>query len=83
MVIRVAEVSVVEKPYVSDIENLVVWAVKELREVLARLKEIREPNHGREISLSSMKELASKLNLLCILLISGLYFYTRIKIKST
>jgi len=40
MVIRISEVSVVEQPHVSHVENFVIRAGEELVEVLAWLKQI-------------------------------------------
>ena len=72
--IRVSEVTVVKKPHISHIEDLVVGAIEEMREVLTWLKQVREPNHGREITLSTLNEVASKLDLVSLLLESSSYF---------
>ena len=73
MVIRVSEVSVVEEPDVADIEDLVVWASEEFSEVLTGLEEISEPDHGRQVTVSSLEELPSQLNLVSLLLVCRLY----------
>ena len=73
MVIRVSEVSVVEEPDVADIEDLVVWASEEFSEVLTGLEEISEPDHGGQVTVSSLEELPSQLNLVSLLLVCRLY----------
>jgi hypothetical protein len=73
MVIRVSHISVIYKPNVSNIKDFVVWSCEELIEVLTGLQKIREPNESRKVSLSSLDEPSSKLNLLILLLISCLY----------
>ena len=77
MVVRVTEVSVVKKPDVADIEDLVVWAGEELGEVLGGLEEISQPDHGRKIAASSLEEVTSQLHLFSFLLMGGLYENTR------
>lgn len=73
MVVRVSEVAVVEKPDIANIEDLVIGASEELGEVLARLEKVREPDQGWEITLSALKELASQLDLISLLLEGCLY----------
>ena len=73
MVIRVSEVSVVEEPDVADIEDLVIRASEEFSEVLTGLEEISQPDHGRQVSVSSLEELASQLHLVSLLLVCRLY----------
>ena len=71
--VGVPEISSVEHPHVTDVEDLVVGASEELLEVLARLEKIREPNQGRKVALPALKVSASETHLLRILLIGCLY----------
>ena len=71
--IRVTEVSVVDKPHVSHVEDLVVRAEEERLEILGWLQKIRKPNECREISLSALEEFTSELDLISLLLEGGLY----------
>ena len=71
--VGVAEVSVVEEPHVSHIEHLVVRASEELGEVLAGLEKISEPDHCREVTVSSLQELPSQFHLISLLLVGCLY----------
>ena len=73
MVIGVAEVSVVEEPHVTDVEDLVVRASEELSEVLTGLEQISQPYHGRQVTVSSLEEMTSQLHLVSILLVGCLY----------
>ena len=73
MVIGVAEVSVVEEPNVTDVEDLVVRASKELSEVLTGLEQISQPYHSRQVTVSSLEEMTSQPHLVSILLVSCLY----------
>ena len=73
MVIRVSKVSVVEEPDVADIEDLVVGASEEFSEVLTWLEEVSKPDHGWQVTVSSLEELASELHLVSLLLESCLY----------
>ena len=73
MVVRVSEVAVVEKPDIAHIEDLVIGASEEFGEVLAWLEKVREPDQGREITLSALEELASQLDLISLLLVGCLY----------
>jgi hypothetical protein len=73
MMIRVSHVSVVEEPDVPDVEDLVVRASEELLEVFSRLKQVREPDKCGKVTLSTLNELASQLNLLILLLECCLY----------
>lgn len=72
MVIGVAEVAVVQEPDVADVEDLVVGAVEEGGEVLARLQQVRQPNHRRQVCLATLQESASELDLVGLLLVGGL-----------
>ncbi len=72
MVVGVTKVTVVEKPHITNIEDLVVWAIEEALEVLDWLQEIGEPDQSRKISASSLNESTSKLNLISLLLEGGL-----------
>ena len=73
MVIGVAEVSVVEEPNVTDVEDLVVRASKELSEVLTGLEQISQPYHSRQVTVSSLEEMTSQPHLVSILLVGCLY----------
>jgi hypothetical protein len=68
VVVGVAKVAVIEEPDVADIEDLVIGASEELCEVLAGLEKIRQPNHGWQVTLSSLKEVSSQLDLISVLL---------------
>lgn len=70
--VGVTKVTVVEKPHITNIEDLVVWAIEEALEVLDWLQEIGEPDQSREIRASSLNESTSKLNLITLLLVGGL-----------
>ena len=72
MVVRVSEVAVVEKPNVADVEDLVVGAIEELGEVLARLEEVREPDQRGEVGSTALEELATQLHLVGFLLVGSL-----------
>lgn len=72
--IRVSEVTIVQEPDISHIEDLVVGAIEEMSEVLAWLEQVREPNHCWEIALSALNEVTSKLDLVSLLLESSPYF---------
>jgi hypothetical protein len=72
VVVRVTKVSVVEKPHIADIKNLVVWAIEEALEVLDWLQEIGEPDQSRKIRASSLNESTSQLNLISLILVGGL-----------
>ena len=71
--IRVAHISVVQKPHVSEVLDLVVLSVEELLEVLAGLHQVGEPDHRRQVCMSSLQEGASQLHFVGILLVSCLY----------
>lgn len=71
--VGVSEVSVVEEPHVSDVEHLVVGASEELGEVLAGLQKISQPDHRRQVTVSSLQEVASQLHLFSLLLVGCLY----------
>lgn len=73
--IGVSHVSIVEKENVSDIEHLVIGALEELGKVLCRFKNIGKPDQCREILLTTLNEMSSKLHLVSVLLISSLCNY--------
>jgi hypothetical protein len=73
VVIRVSKVSVVEEPDVADIEDFVVGASEEFSEVLTWLEEVGKPDHGWQVTVSSLEELASELHLVSLLLECRLY----------
>ena len=73
VMIRVSHVSVVQKPDVSDIKDLVALLVEELLEVLNWLNKVTEPNHSGEIMFFTLEELASQFNLGGVFLVRGLY----------
>ena len=54
MVIGIAKVAVIEEPDVADVEDFVIGASEELCEILTGLEEIRQPDHGWQIALSSL-----------------------------
>jgi len=74
MVIRVAHVSVVEKPNISHVKNLIAILGKELLKVFNWLDQIREPNQSRKIVSLALQELTSELNGPGIVLLLGLYY---------
>ena len=63
MVVGVAEVPVVEQPHIPQLGDLVVFAGEELGEVLCGLHEVGEPDHGRQVLLLALQELASQAHL--------------------
>ena len=73
VMVWVTKISVVEEPDIADVEDLVVWAIKELGKILGWLKEISQPDHGWKITVSSLKELTSQLNLVVFLLVGSSY----------
>ena len=73
VVVRVSEVAVVDEPHVSVVEDLVVLAGEELLEVLRWLKQISQPDHGREVCSTALQEFASQLHLVSLLLVGCLY----------
>ena len=73
VVVGVTEVSIVEEPNVSDIDDLVVWASEELSEVLAGLEQVSQPDHSGKVTVSALQELSSQLHFICLLLVGGLY----------
>jgi hypothetical protein len=46
--------------------------VEEGGEVLARLQQVRQPNHSRQVCLATLQESASELDLVGLLLVGGL-----------
>ena len=66
--VGVTEVAVIEEPDVADVEDFVIGASEELCEILTGLEEIRQPDHGWQVTLSSLKEMSSKLDLISVLL---------------
>jgi NTP pyrophosphatase (non-canonical NTP hydrolase) len=73
MMVRVTKISVVEKPDVSDIEDLVLGVIEEFGEVFSWLNEVTEPNHSWKIGPSAWEESTTELNTLGVLLTSSLY----------
>ena len=71
--VRVAHITDVKEPNVTDIEDLVVWSSEELFEVLGRLYEVSEPDHSGHIGLSAGKMNTSKLDISSVLLELCLY----------
>ena len=71
--VGVTEVTVIEEPDIANVEDLVVGASEELGKVLAGLEQIRQPDHGWQVSLSSLEEMTSQFHLVSFLLMSGLY----------
>ena len=47
IVIRVALISVVQKPHVPVVEDFVIWTREELLEVGSRLDQFGQPDHRR------------------------------------
>jgi hypothetical protein len=78
VVIRVSEVPVVQQPDVPHVEDLIVGASEELLEVLSRLEEVAQPDHGGEIGGAALQELASQLNFVGVLLEGCLYKRKRV-----
>ena len=74
VVIRITEVTIIQEPDVANIEDLVVGAIEERLKVLCGLQEIWEPDHGWEVSLSSLEESTSQLHLIGFLLVCGLWY---------
>ena len=68
VVVGVALVAVVEQPHVADVEDFVVGSEEELREVGARLHQLRQPNHRGQVSHSSLQILPSQHHLCRVLL---------------
>mmetsp|Transcript_24730 Transcript_24730/g.30885 ORF Transcript_24730/g.30885 Transcript_24730/m.30885 type:complete len:326 (+) Transcript_24730:279-1256(+) len=58
VVVRAALVAIVEEPDVADVEDFVFALAEELLEVLCRFRNLREPNHGRKVSLATLQESA-------------------------
>lgn len=63
VVIRVSHVSIVEQPNVSGVQDLVVWVGEEWSEVFNWLDKVTEPDHSREIWLSSLEESSSEFDM--------------------
>jgi hypothetical protein len=66
--VGITEVAVIEEPDVANVKNFVIRASEELCEILAGLEEIRQPDHGWQVTLSSLKEVSSQLDLISVLL---------------
>ena len=73
VVIRVAHISVVQKPHVSVVLDFVVLSVEKLLEILTGLDQVGEPDHCGQVCMSSLQEGASQSHFLGILLVSCLY----------
>jgi len=72
VVVGVAHVSNVQKPYVSHIEDLIVRVGEELFEVGCWLNEVTKPDHSWQIMSSTLKESTSELDLLVLVSESSL-----------
>ena len=73
MVIRVAHISVVEKPNVSHVQDLIIWSCEEFFEVLCGFDQITKPDQSWEITSVALKEFTSQSNLIGTALMGGLY----------
>lgn len=71
--VRVTEISAIEKPHISDVEDLIVRSVEELFKVLSRFNQVCKPDEGGQVCLLALQKLTSELHLLSIFLISSLY----------
>lgn len=72
VMVRVAHVSVVHEPYVSDIKNLFALAFKELLKVGRGFNKIREPKHCWEVRVLALEESSSEVDGMSRRLLLGL-----------
>ena len=56
--IRLSLVTVVEKPDVANVEDLVLAFTEESREVLCGLSDLRQPDHSWEVDLTTLHEVS-------------------------
>ena len=73
MMVRVTHVSVVDEPYVSNIENLFALTFKERLKVARGFNKIGEPEHGWEVRLLALEESSSEVDGMSRRLLLGLY----------
>ena len=64
MMVRLALITVVEKPDVAHVANLVLALSEERLEVLCRLSDLWKPNHGWQVRLATLHERTLKSNLI-------------------
>lgn len=79
VVIGITHVSVVEKPHISNVQNLALLHFKELLEVFRWLDKVTEPNHGWEIWFFALQKGTSELHRIGITFQLGLYLLNQIK----
>jgi hypothetical protein len=71
MMVRVSEVSVIEQPHISVVQDFIVGLGEEVFEVGSRLAQVSQPDQGGKVLCSSFDELTSQLNLVVIGLVLG------------
>ena len=62
MVVRVAHVSVVKKPDVPVLKDLMLGVAEEVLKVFNGFDEITKPNHSGQVASPSLKESSSQLD---------------------